>query len=60
MAEDDKRESEAGRITPHASRLTPHALVVGLGLTGISCVSHLVARGSDVTVADTREQPPKL
>jgi UDP-N-acetylmuramoylalanine--D-glutamate ligase len=39
---------------------TKRALVVGLGLTGISCVRHLVARGYDVTVADTREQPPKL
>ncbi len=39
---------------------TKRALVVGLGLTGISCVRHLVARGYDVTVVDTREQPPKL
>jgi len=39
---------------------TKRALVVGLGLTGISCVRHLVARGYDVTVADTRVQPPKL
>jgi UDP-N-acetylmuramoylalanine--D-glutamate ligase len=39
---------------------TKRALVVGLGLTGISCVRHLVVRGYDVTVADTREQPPKL
>jgi UDP-N-acetylmuramoylalanine--D-glutamate ligase len=39
---------------------TKRALVVGLGLTGISCVRHLVARGYDVSVADTREQPPKL
>jgi UDP-N-acetylmuramoylalanine--D-glutamate ligase len=39
---------------------TKRALVVGLGLTGISCVRHLVARGYEVTVVDTREQPPKL
>jgi len=39
---------------------TKRALVVGLGLTGISCVRHLVERGYDVTVADTRVQPPKL
>ncbi len=39
---------------------TKRALVVGLGLTGISCVRHLNARGYDVTVVDTREQPPKL
>lgn len=36
------------------------ALVVGLGLTGQSCVRHLVARGYDVTAVDTRAQPPKL
>lgn len=39
---------------------TKRALVVGLGLTGISCVRHLAARGYDVAVVDTREQPPKL
>jgi UDP-N-acetylmuramoylalanine--D-glutamate ligase len=36
------------------------ALVVGLGLTGQSCVRHLVARGFAVTGVDTREQPPRL
>lgn len=39
---------------------TKHVLVVGLGLTGISCVRHLAARGYDVTVVDTRDYPPKL
>jgi UDP-N-acetylmuramoylalanine--D-glutamate ligase len=39
---------------------TKQALVVGLGLTGMTCVRHLVARGYRVTVADTRDQPPKL
>src|SRR3989344_1684945 len=39
---------------------TKRALVVGLGLTGFSCVRHLIARGHNVTVVDTREQPPKL
>lgn len=39
---------------------TKRALVVGLGLTGVSCVRHLTKRGFDVTVVDTREQPPKL
>jgi UDP-N-acetylmuramoylalanine--D-glutamate ligase len=36
------------------------ALVVGLGLTGQSCVRHLLARDFDVTAVDTRSQPPKL
>ncbi|MHB8534396.1 MAG: UDP-N-acetylmuramoyl-L-alanine--D-glutamate ligase [Sulfuricaulis sp.] len=39
---------------------TKRALVVGLGLTGFSCVRHLMTRGYDVTVADTRCAPPKL
>jgi UDP-N-acetylmuramoylalanine--D-glutamate ligase len=36
------------------------ALVVGLGLTGLSCVRHLVARGYEVAGVDTRAQPPGL
>ena len=39
---------------------TKRALVVGLGLTGLSCVRYLTARGYEVTVMDTRAQPPKL
>jgi UDP-N-acetylmuramoylalanine--D-glutamate ligase len=39
---------------------TKRALVVGLGLTGMTCVRHLDVRGYDVTVVDTRAQPPKL
>ena len=39
---------------------TERALVVGLGLTGLSCVRYLVGRGYDVTAVDTRAQPPKL
>jgi UDP-N-acetylmuramoylalanine--D-glutamate ligase len=36
------------------------ALVVGLGLTGRSCVRHLAARGYAVRGVDTREAPPEL
>jgi UDP-N-acetylmuramoylalanine--D-glutamate ligase len=36
------------------------ALVVGLGLTGLSCVRHLRARGYTVRVLDTRPEPPML
>lgn len=36
------------------------ALVVGLGLTGLSCVRHLAARGFRVRAADTRSAPPGL
>ena len=34
-------------------------LIVGLGVTGISCVRYLASR-DDVTVVDTREAPPGL
>ncbi|MBI3547015.1 MAG: UDP-N-acetylmuramoyl-L-alanine--D-glutamate ligase, partial [Gammaproteobacteria bacterium] len=39
---------------------TKRALVVGLGLTGFSCVRYLHAQGYQVSVVDTRAQPPKL
>lgn len=41
---------------PQAKR----ALVVGLGITGLSCVRYLAAQGYDVNVVDTRAQPPQL
>lgn len=39
---------------------TKRALVVGLGLTGASCVRHLVDRGYAVTGVDTRANPPRF
>jgi UDP-N-acetylmuramoylalanine--D-glutamate ligase len=35
-------------------------LVIGLGVTGLSCVRHLAARGTALAVADTRDAPPGL
>lgn len=35
-------------------------LVFGLGVTGLSCVRHLIARGVATAVFDTREEPPGL
>ncbi|WP_320823451.1 UDP-N-acetylmuramoyl-L-alanine--D-glutamate ligase [Reinekea sp.] len=35
-------------------------LVVGLGLTGLSCVRYLMARGKWVSVTDSRVNPPNL
>jgi len=35
-------------------------LVLGLGVTGLSLALWLRARGADIRVADTRENPPKL
>ena len=37
-----------------------HALVVGLGLTGMSCVRYLIAHGYDVSAIDSRAAPPGL
>ena len=37
-----------------------HNLVVGLGLTGMSCVSYLSGLGERVSVADSRDAPPEL
>ncbi|HTY94640.1 MAG TPA: UDP-N-acetylmuramoyl-L-alanine--D-glutamate ligase [Steroidobacteraceae bacterium] len=34
------------------------AVVVGLGVTGLSCVRHLLAHGVRVRVTDSREDPP--
>ncbi len=56
---------EQGRkgSTPYSSHLTLHgrkALVVGLGLTGASCVRHLLKLGYAVTGVDTRAQPPQF
>jgi UDP-N-acetylmuramoylalanine--D-glutamate ligase len=36
------------------------ALVVGLGLTGLSCARHLVRQGYQVSVIDSRAVPPML
>jgi UDP-N-acetylmuramoylalanine--D-glutamate ligase len=35
-------------------------IVVGLGLTGLSCVRYLARHGVEVAVVDSREQPPGL
>ena len=40
--------------------ITQSALVIGLGLTGLSCVRFLTAQGYDVFVTDTRDQPPEF
>ncbi|MDE1924059.1 MAG: UDP-N-acetylmuramoyl-L-alanine--D-glutamate ligase, partial [Gammaproteobacteria bacterium] len=37
-----------------------NSVVVGLGKTGVSCVRHLLERGVDVRVTDSRAAPPGL
>ncbi len=38
----------------------PRTLIVGLGATGLSCARFLAARGVEVAVTDSREQPPAV
>ena len=38
----------------------PRTLVVGLGVTGLSCARFLARRGVEVAVTDSREQPPAV
>lgn len=40
--------------------MNTHTLIVGLGKTGLSCAKFLVQRGINVTVTDTRNNPPGL
>jgi UDP-N-acetylmuramoylalanine--D-glutamate ligase len=37
-----------------------HVLILGLGASGLAMARWCVRQGADVTVADTREQPPQL
>lgn len=37
-----------------------HIVVIGLGVSGFSCVKHCVALGKPVVVMDSRQQPPML
>ena len=55
-----KRSRQNVNVVAMKKTETKRALVVGLGLTGVSCVRHLITRGYDVTVVDTRAEPPKL
>ncbi|HEY7788165.1 MAG TPA: UDP-N-acetylmuramoyl-L-alanine--D-glutamate ligase, partial [Casimicrobiaceae bacterium] len=36
------------------------AVVLGLGLTGLSLARHLARHGAGITIADTRDDPPAL
>jgi len=38
----------------------PRTLVVGLGVTGLSCARFLARQGVEVAVTDSREQPPAV
>jgi UDP-N-acetylmuramoylalanine--D-glutamate ligase len=47
-------------MAQHNSHAAIKTIVVGLGVTGLSCVRHLKSIGADVAVADNRELPPGL
>ena len=42
------------------SQQAGHYIVVGMGLTGLSCVRYLAANGQRTSVADSRDEPPGL
>ena len=41
-------------------KMTARTLIVGLGVTGLSCARFLVSQGVPVAVADSRTEPPGL
>jgi UDP-N-acetylmuramoylalanine--D-glutamate ligase len=49
----------ADYMEPDAQR-APRTLVVGLGVTGLSCARFLARHGVEVAVTDSREQPPAV
>ncbi|MDE2089008.1 MAG: UDP-N-acetylmuramoyl-L-alanine--D-glutamate ligase [Gammaproteobacteria bacterium] len=54
----------APRRSPGSRKQRPNPsgkiLIVGLGKTGLSCARYLSARGLEVAVTDSRDQPPGL
>ena len=52
--------SESRRGEPGGGRGGAGQVVVGLGLTGVSCVRHLRALGLEVRAMDSRAEPPGL
>lgn len=47
-------------MTPQQNLGSKRAMVIGLGLTGLSCARYLLANGYSVAVTDSRENPPCL
>ena len=47
-------------VTQNLIASSEHRVVVGLGVTGLSCARYLYARGLAFTVVDTRTDPPGL
>ncbi|MGE3847534.1 MAG: UDP-N-acetylmuramoyl-L-alanine--D-glutamate ligase, partial [Gammaproteobacteria bacterium] len=46
--------------TPPKSETRADYAVIGLGVSGLSCLRHLLARGASVLALDTRAAPPGL
>ncbi len=51
---------EADSIVTGRMAQDARTLVVGMGVTGLSCVRYLLGRGESVSVADSRTAPPAL
>jgi UDP-N-acetylmuramoylalanine--D-glutamate ligase len=44
----------------HETQKRYDAVIIGLGMTGLSCVRYLHQSGQNIAVVDTRDQPPEL
>lgn len=51
---------DTSRMTGSEQKAMFDSIVVGLGLTGLSCARYLAAQGERIAVADSRSEPPQL
>ncbi|MBW2471918.1 MAG: UDP-N-acetylmuramoyl-L-alanine--D-glutamate ligase, partial [Deltaproteobacteria bacterium] len=59
MADTAKRDSTAP-VNDATDALPPTVVVLGLGVTGLSCARYLSNQGRQVLVADSRQEPPGI
>ncbi len=60
MRANEAREKKVATVAMTKQANDKRALVVGLGLSGLSSARYLARHGYDVTVVDSRAQPPGL
>ena len=60
MADTATRHSMTAGTAPDGAVSAGTVVVLGLGVTGLSCLRYLSGRGSRLLVADSREQPPGM
>ncbi|MGD9407778.1 MAG: hypothetical protein PVG05_06765, partial [Gammaproteobacteria bacterium] len=60
MADTATGHSMTAGAAPDGAVSAGTVVVLGLGVTGLSCLRYLSGRGSRLLVADSREQPPGM